>query len=145
MPEAAAETRQIEGFSGLWRIERRIEDRLAGRGGRFAGTLRIGPLGGGTFEALETGTLELDGAAPLAAERRHLWRADGDGIAVLFPDGRPFHRIGPGPAPAATHLCGADLYRVAYDFSGWPVWRALWRVTGPRKDYTLDSTLDRAE
>ena len=61
-------------------------------------------------------------------------------IHVFFDDMRPFHAL---PAGAdrheTTHLCGPDLYEVAYDFTGWPRWRAVWRVGGPRKDYTMTS------
>ena len=42
-----------------------------------------------------------------------------------------------GPRP--THDCAPDVYRVAYDFADWPRWRAVWRVTGPRKDYVMTS------
>ena len=39
------------------------------------------------------------------------------------------------PRPGAVHDCGADRYRVRYDFRRWPRWRAEWRVTGPAKNY----------
>ena len=63
---------------------------------------------------------------------------------VAFHDGRPFHRFAAGESGAGTdHLCGADLYRVAYDWSAWPDWRAVWEVTGPRKDYRMESRYRR--
>lgn len=56
---------------------------------------------------------------------------------MFFDDGRPFHRFCLAQkAEGSDHPCGDDLYRVAYDFSDWPHWQAVWTVVGPRKDYT---------
>ena len=53
--------------------------------------------------------LALGDGPPLAAHRDYLWRADGAGIAVLFPDGRPFHRFAPaGRAPASCPVVAPD-------------------------------------
>lgn len=125
-------------FAGCWRLARRIEDARGALVGRLEGEARLAPDGAGlTYE--EEGQLALPGSAPVAASRRYLWRHDPGGIAVLFADERPFHLIAPGVGPEAEHLCGADLYRVGYDFSRWPEWVAVWRVTGPRKDYRMTS------
>jgi len=43
-------------------------------------------------------------------------------------------------AEGTPHLCGQDLYHVAYDFRDWPRWSARWEVAGPRKDYVSTST-----
>ena len=62
------------------------------------------------------------------------------GIAVFFADGRAFHRFVPAADTVeADHWCDPDTYKVRYDFSRWPVWQAEWRVTGPRKDYVMQS------
>ncbi len=94
----------------------------------------------------EEGRLDLGGAS-FQATRVYLWRADGDGIAVLFEDGRAFHRFTPQGAADSAHWCDPDDYRVSYDFSRWsvnrPIWTAEWRVTGPRKDYVMLSTYRR--
>lgn len=127
----------LQDFFGRWLVERTIDDRL-GHPGRFDGTARFTPDGEG-LRYREEGTLRL-GDLALAAHRDYLWREDGDGIAVLFPDGRPFHRFRAlGWAVGTDHPCGRDLYRVAYDFAGWPDWSAEWTVTGPAKDYTMVS------
>jgi len=128
----------LEEFAGVWRLERQINDNHGARLGTLNGMARFAADGTGlTYN--EEGKLVLPGSAPLAAGQGYLWRPDPGGIAVLFTDERPFHLIAPGLAPKAEHICGADLYRVAYDFSGWPEWTATWRVIGPRKDYRMTS------
>ena len=53
---------------------------------------------------------------------------------------RPFHEIPMGVAdPEAIHDCPPDRYHVAYDFARWPIWGSVWTVTGPRKDYVMNS------
>lgn len=134
---------QFLDFAGPWLVSRRIDDHLSGRPGRFIGTARLTPEGDG-LRYREEGTLTLGDGPPLAAHRDYLWRADGDGIAVLFPDGRPFHRFLPsGRAPGTDHPCGRDLYRVTYDLSAWPLWTAEWTVTGPAKDYIMLTRYER--
>ncbi|MEC3861670.1 DUF6314 family protein [Mesobacterium sp. TK19101] len=127
---------RLADFEGRWRLERVIEDRLGGPA-RFSGEAAFVPDGIGLVYE-ERGWLDAP-AGRFQAERRYLWREDGQGIVVCFDDGRFFHRIG----AEAAHWCEADDYRVRYDFSGWPVWRAVWRVTGPRKDYLMDSVYRR--
>ena len=129
---------ELSAFAGNWRIERTVEDFRAGRTGRLTGAARFDPLPDG-LAYLETGTLSFPGTAPMQASRRYLWRDGGAGtIDVFFDDGRFFHRFdAEAPAPAATHDCPPDHYRVRYDFRLWPRWEAEWRVTGPRKDYAM--------
>ena len=129
-------------FLGRWRLTRTI----TGTPGpaRFAGLAEFTPDGGGAT-CREVGTLTLAGGQGFRAERVYLWRAAPGGIEVRFDDGRPFHgfRLGP-EAAEAEHLCARDLYRVRYDFAGWPDWRAVWRVTGPAKDYRMETLWQRA-
>lgn len=131
---------RLEAFAGDWQIDREIEDVKGGRHGRFTGRARFtrSPEG---LRYREEGRLALDGAPEMAATRDYLWRDAGAGaVEVLFADGRPFHRfLLDEPDPAAEHACPPDTYRVRYDFSRWPRWRAEWRVTGPRKDYGMVS------
>ena len=64
---------------------------------------------------------------------------DRDGIAVFFEDGRPFHWFSDAQS-AASHDCPPDLYAVSYGFGDWPEsWSARWQVSGPRKDYRMES------
>ena len=135
--------RALGDFAGDWRVARAIEDRLSGRPGRFEGVARLRPEGDG-LRYREEGRLWLGDSRPLAAHRDSLWDEDAEGIAVRFADGRPFHRFRPeGRAAGTDHPCGADLYRVTYDLSGWPAWEAEWRVRGPAKDYRMASRYER--
>lgn len=135
---------ELRAFEGRWRIERTIDDAAAGRTGRFEGEAVFVQAAEGLAYA-ETGMLTLEGAAPMAASRRYLWRDGGPGaVEVLFEDGRFFHRIDTTkPAPEAVHDCAPDIYRVRYDFLSWPRWTAVWRVSGPRKDYEMASRYRR--
>ena len=130
----------LQDFLGFWRLERVIVP-AQGPAARFTGQARFTPEGA-ALRYHEEGELTLPGAAPMRAERRYLWRAEGEEIAVFFDDGRPFHRFSPA-APAAHHWCDPDDYRVSYDFAAWPAWSAEWRVKGPRKDYTMRSEYRR--
>ncbi len=131
---------RLHDFARDWRIERRIDDRLSGRPGRFDGEARLVPAAEG-FLYREKGTLTFADGLPLVAHRDYLWRQVGEEIEVRFPDRRPFHRFVPeGRAPGTDHTCGRDFYRVTYDFSAWPLWTATWSVSGPVKDYVLRSS-----
>ncbi|MCB2110771.1 MAG: trigger factor [Defluviimonas sp.] len=128
---------QLQDFEGAWRISRRIDDRR-GPAARFDGTAVFSPVAGGLFYR-ETGLLCISGGGSYQAGRCYLWRSGPAGtIVVDHADGRAFHSFCPGREDA-RHLCGADDYRVRYDFGDWPRWRAEWRVLGPRKDYLMIS------
>lgn len=130
-------------FVGRWRFERGIEDARAGQVIRVQGIARFEPRDGHVLY-VEDGELHLPGQAPMRAERRYLWAFDGAEVAVRFDDGRPFHQFRPdGKAEGTAHLCGEDLYKVAYDFTGWPVWTSVWQVQGPRKDYCSRTRYER--
>lgn len=132
---------RLAAFAGSWTIERTIEDACAGRAGRFTGEARFTSAAIG-LAYRERGTLRLGDAQPLKAIRSYLWREGGAGtIAVLFEDGRLFHRFAADETrPEAVHDCPPDRYRVRYDFARWPRWQSEWRVQGTRKDYVLVST-----
>lgn len=134
----------IADFEGRWQVRRMIDDHLAGQSGEFTGTAMLSPRGNGLWDWSESGVIALGGGKPMSAARRYLWRAEGDRIAVLFDDGRPFHDFAPVGAPEAAHWCAPDDYRVRYDFSRWPDWQVEWVVKGPRKDYRMFSHHARA-
>ncbi len=131
---------RLAAFEGDWLLERDIEDIRAGHPGRFTGTARFTSAAEGLVYD-EEGLLSLGGAPGVAASRRYLWREAGaNSIEVQFGDGRFFHRFyADEDRPSAVHACPPDQYRVRYDFSAWPRWKADWRVTGPRKDYAMTS------
>ena len=130
-------------LEGAWRLERRIlHDE--GREDRFEGEAvfqRSGPR----LIHDETGWLSpSQGGAPLRATRRYIWALTGDRVEVSFADMRPFHSFPlTAEAPTATHLCPPDRYEVSYDFSGFPEWRSVWRVDGPRKAYEMVNVFSR--
>ncbi len=131
-------------FEGIWHLEREIDDRRAGETLRLSGRAELVPARGG-LDYVERGQLTLGDGQVVEAERRYHWRADGGGIAVEFADGRFFHAFAlAGAAPLAHHFCDPDSYDVRYDFADWPAWRARWRVTGPRKDYLMETLYRRA-
>ena len=132
---------RLADFIGDWRLKREVTE-ASGAQARFLGVARFVPEGAG-LRCLERGELVLEGGARMHAERACLWREEGGRIHVSFADGRAFHDFVPDGQADARHWCDPDDYRVAYDFSGWPVWRAIWRVRGPRKDYTMVSDFSR--
>jgi len=135
--------RALSDFQGRWHISRRIEDASAGSTGLFEGVAVFTPDDLGlTYE--EAGELRLPDQQGVKATRRYLWRAGEGAIDVLFEDGRDFHRIDLAANVAtAWHDCLPDFYEVSYNFTHWPQWRAIWRVKGPRKDYTMISDYRR--
>lgn len=132
----------LSDLEGVWRLDRRIADRRARLSGRLEGSCRFVRDAHGLRQE-ETGWLTMGSGPPLQASRVYLWRQAGAGIAVLFEDGRPFHRLGPGRLED-RHLCDPDVYDVRYVFGGWPVWHQRWRVTGPRKDAVILSRFQPA-
>lgn len=137
-------TPALRDFEGCWRIDRQIDDRLAGQAGALRGEAVFSAQGDG-LRYDETGTLRLAGQPALEARQSYFWRQAACGIAVSFADGRPFHTIDlPGAHAAASHHCPPDTYLVRYDFSAWPEWSSIWTVTGPRKTYVMRTRYSRA-
>tara|TARA_R110000850_G_scaffold8150_4_gene30246 strand:+ start:751 stop:1173 length:423 start_codon:yes stop_codon:yes gene_type:complete len=120
-------------LSGKWQVARVIRH-ADGTTARFSGTADWSPDATG-LRCDEIGSLTIGAMAPVSGNRTTLWQARDNAIAVAFADARPFHVIGPGPRPAATHDCTPDTYCLTYDFTLWPRWSVRWHVIGPRKDY----------
>ena len=123
-------------FEGDWRLTRVVDDNAGGEAMRFGGLASLSWDGVGLTYA-EEGRWTVGSYAGLAASRTYLWRAEGATIAVLFEDGRPFHRFQPVSTGRAesSHDCPPDLYAATYDFALPADWALQWRVRGPRKDY----------
>jgi len=128
---------RLADFQGDWRLERVITNAV-GPDAVFSGQAQFLPQADG-LKLLESGEMRMEGQAPMRAERVYLWREGATGIEVFFDDGRFFHHISGGERPEAHHDCAPDVYDVAYDFSLWPTWTAVWQVKGPRKDYRMES------
>ena len=126
-----------EAFEGRWALSRQIDDRHLGQDGIFSGEVVFKALTTRQLQYKEKGTLHFGRGPAMQAERRYLWNFEASEVDVRFEDGRAFHRFAPmGQAAGTDHPCGDDFYTVAYDFTRWPQWQAVWTVRGPRKDYT---------
>lgn len=122
-------------FTGDWKITREIAH-AGGQMDRLTGTCRFTRTGPRLLQD-EAGWLET-AEGRFQASRRYVWGESNGRIEVSFADMRPFHSIPLGEAcPETVHLCPPDRYHVAYDFTGWPAWRTVWTVEGPRKDYVM--------
>ncbi len=131
--------RVLADFLGRWEIVRQITP-ADGPPAAFSGYGTWQAEAGGAIYT-ETGVLQLQGAAPMTAERKYLWNDD---LSVQFEDGRPFHTV-PARGGQATHFCDPDTYLVSYDFSDWPAFTVRYDVTGPRKDYVMISRYQRTD
>ncbi len=126
---------------GAWRLSRVIEDQRAGITGRFEGECHWREEGSNIWQE-ENGLLHYGTAPPMRATRRYLWQQQGAALALFFEDGRPFHTLSTDQTRDA-HWCDPDMYHVSYDFSQWPEWQSVWKVTGPRKDALITSRFTR--
>lgn len=133
---------QLKDLLGVWHLRRQIADRRLDAVGSFLGTARFERDAKGALQR-ETGVLRFAGGPPMQADRVYRWQEAQGRFLVFFEDGRPFHDFAPYADQRATHLCGADTYRVTYDFAGWPFWTSQWTVTGPRKDLVITTEFSR--
>ena len=125
-------------LAGQWSLDRQIRH-ADGRENSFIGKAVFTRSGSRLIQE-ESGLLQLDDQA-LEARQRLVWKQAGPSLRVHFADMRPFHEFSLGVTnPEAVHDCPPDRYHVAYDFAHWPIWRSVWTVTGPRKDYVMRST-----
>ncbi|MBD1543796.1 hypothetical protein G9E11_16445 [Arthrobacter sp. IA7] len=136
--------------AGRWAVERTMLDRAGGTRGTFTGVVIFSPDGDGGLRFHEEGTVvwpAVNGdtfSGP--ATRDYVLRAADtpDALDMLFPDGRPFHRMSFSPeASQDRHWCDPDTYRVTYVRHGEDEFSYFWDVTGPRKDLLLESVLQR--
>ena len=133
-------------FEGAWQLTRQIDDRLAGQVAEMDGKAGFKLDVPDALTYVETGQLRIAGGPPFEARRRYVWSFVDDRVFVTFDDGAPFHSFAPkGKGVGTDHPCGDDFYRVTYDFTAWPTWRATWDVRGPRKDYTSVSVYMRPD
>ncbi|WP_298921392.1 DUF6314 family protein [uncultured Roseobacter sp.] len=129
--------RVLEDFEGAWGITRHITH-ADGTTAEFTGTAQWTHDPGGLIYR-EIGKLQMAQGPAFQAERQYLWRP---GLNVYFDDGRFFHKA-PERGGDATHWCDPDTYHVTYDFSRWPDFTATWKVSGPKKSYTMRSQYKR--
>jgi len=135
----------LMGFlEGDWHLWRWIVDRRAGQKGRFAGGAAFF-ADEGQLLYREDGRLVIGGHDGSAMQLYTFSFPERGRAAVSFSDGRPFHDLDLTAGRwQATHLCDPDRYDGEFTVLGPDAWRVVWKVTGPRKDLTLDSTYRRA-
>jgi hypothetical protein len=130
---------------GCWHLERRLTDRTSGRRGAFTGVASFdGADDGGTLRYAERGELRFaDHRGPAGRDLLLASRPDG-AVEVRFADGRPFYRLDLRAGSwHAEHVCGSDLYTVAWQVLGADLLRETWTARGPTKDFELATTLTR--
>lgn len=133
------------GRPGRWTVERDLLDRAAGTRGTFSGVVLFTPTPDAGLDLREEGTMRwptFTGPATRAYRLRPSGRPDA--LDVIFPDGRPFHRMSFAPeSNLDNHWCDPDTYRVAYTLEGPDRFSYSWDVAGPHKDLLLTSHLTR--
>lgn len=137
-------------FSGAWRMTRRIDDRRGGRRGHAEGEAVLAAHADSEACLICRETLSIDYAGRRwPGYQQTLWRFESEcGPRLYFSDGRFVcdmafaHRSGQWRA-ALTHSCGDDIYQGDASIVDKDAWRLIWRVFGPRKDYTLDTEFRR--
>lgn len=151
-PDGGSALDSTVGFlAGDWTVERQIRDHRGGQVGSFRGTASFRPCGEATaahertLTYVESGEVRLGGHRGPAG-RRLLVLDAGDGTAqVLFADGREFYQLDMRTGSCtAAHPCRADRYYVTVRRLGADSFAETWRVTGPEKDYELQTTYTRA-
>src|ERR1700761_3349486 len=130
-------------LTGSWVLDRTIADHRAGAGGSFAGDGDVRTAGRrGRYE--EQGRLRLGGYDGSAHRALDLIATDGGGVAVHFPDGRPFIELSLGTgACQAVHQCRLDRYDLRFEVGSRDLLIGRWLVTGPAKDYEARTTWRR--
>ncbi|WP_426998350.1 DUF6314 family protein [Pseudarthrobacter sp. N5] len=136
--------------SGRWSVERKLLDRATGARGTFTGVVLFSETDDGGLRLREEGTVRWPASAGEMftgpAARRYLLKPteSPSTMDMLFPDGRPFHRMGfTESAGRGEHWCEPDSYRVKYQLRGPVEFSYSWDVQGPRKNLLLESQLRR--
>ncbi|MBC7633475.1 DUF6314 family protein [Aeromicrobium sp.] len=128
-------------LTGTWELARVIDDHLADEVSRVEGSTGLTVEDDGRIRWVENGTLSRRGVELPVSRVLFLQRRGERGWFVTFEDGRDFHPWQPGHA--VEHRCAPDHYVGLVEAADGGAWRVTWRVTGPRKDYTMTSTLRR--
>jgi len=127
---------------GSWSFERVIEGQAT-----MQGIAIFTPLDSGWLAYREQGSLKLANGTIVQAEREYLFSNSGRGFKVFFREDPPrlFHEIslaassGGALSGGARHLCNRDDYQSAYMFLPDGTFVVRHVVSGPRKDYTMNT------
>ena len=135
----------LVGFlAGSWRIDREYRDGGGHLIGAMTGTGHYTPDTSG-LRYTERGTLNSAGYRGEGERRYRLIAQTASRAAIRFEDGRPFHMLDLSSGRAEVlHLCGDDRYGASYRAFGLGRWTLRWVVSGPRKEYAIESEYTRA-
>jgi hypothetical protein len=132
-------------LAGHWMLDRRVDGRPL-----MAGQASFRPSDDGSLTYHEQGQVRLANGASFATERAYVFRRRPAGFAVFFMEHPPqlFHDValtqaGDRLVGDARHLCKADLYLSRYEFCADGSFATRHDVSGPRKDYVLETTYRR--
>ncbi|MEH0109043.1 DUF6314 family protein [Tersicoccus sp. MR15.9] len=126
-------------FVGRWSMERRLDDRRAGRAYTVTGTALFRTTDvDGVLAYEETGELAGDGQPPAPVQRQLTWHDEGGARVLLrFADGREYLHLDLSDGHAdGVHPCAPDTYLSTLTVEDDDAWSETWDVTGPAKDYT---------
>lgn len=146
VPGAAAAT-IFARLEGAWVLRREIPGI-----GTMDGTAVFGPLLPGTLLYREEGRLRLQSGYSGPATREYYYLLEEDHIRVTFADAAPGERTfvtlrperghGDTFSAADVHCCTPDVYSATYHFTDERLTIST-GVRGPKKDYTILTTLIR--
>jgi hypothetical protein len=137
--------RMLPALAGTWRLERRISG-----GASMEGVAAFTAQPQGRLLYSEKVRVNLPDGQQLDGERRYLFEERATGLGVFFDveAQRLFHIVelsvhADGLRGGATHYCGADVYDSVYDFGVGGGFLIRHVVTGPRKDYRIETLYRR--
>ncbi|WP_314953022.1 DUF6314 family protein [Bradyrhizobium cosmicum] len=131
---------------GPWSFDRVIEGQAT-----MQGIAIFTPLDSGRLAYREQGHLKLANGTIVQAEREYFFSSSDGGFSVFFREDPPllFHEIslsassGGALSGCASHLCKCDDYRSVYMFLPDGTFVVRHVVSGPRKDYTMNTIYTR--
>ena len=140
----AATANYFDLLTGVWRIERQIEDQHDLHTGSFLGEAAFTPSSLRLLKWAESGILTLKHYQNRVEAAYQIAFEDNSAPIVQFPDGRVFFPLDVQNGRCAiNHPCGEDHYRGEWVFESSDRFTLFWLVTGPRKNYTVHSIYNR--
>jgi hypothetical protein len=130
-------------FLGKWNLTRQV---TGSHQGSFTGTAEFVSYHNQDLLYRESGYLILPMNKPFWCERSYWYEFVEDGnIRVLFSDRREFlmMRFDSQLSAQATHKCECDTYDATYQFVSSNHLRITFKISGPSKQYSIDTHLIR--
>lgn len=129
-------------LQGVWSLSRTVHGH-----GKMHGTATFIKKSPCTLFYTETGLLKLHDGPAFESYRNYIYELKNEKITAFFEDGRFFHELefDTGVDARGHHECGLDLYRASYRFNGPRSFELQWAVTGPKKDYIIQTNFEKRE